>query len=264
MIHLSDIRVDSPRRVWLIVAVVTICAILVALLVTGILLWICGLHSTPIPYVIAGVIPLLIVPSVTYVLARIAYKLTVTQEDLLRLARTDELTGLHNRRSFFEQGHVWVQAATERRQILGLLLLDADNFKSVNDTFGHMAGDEALRYLAQQIRRCTTAEDIVARFGGDEFAVLRFGATHVQMAELAAAIQANLRAVPFIYHHHLSPLSLSTGVADTESIPTFDALMSAADIALYHRKGMGLLVAQNGLLVDHHTPSILLDEHGVS
>ncbi|MCB0064837.1 MAG: GGDEF domain-containing protein [Caldilineaceae bacterium] len=220
-----------------------------------------GLPSAWTTYLVAGVVPLLIVPSVTYVLARTAYALTVTQAELLRLIHTDDLTALHNRRSLIDQGQSLVHKAAQEEQVLGLLLLDVDNFKHVNDSFGHMAGDEALCYLAQQIRNCTHADDLVARFGGDEFAVLRWGATHMEMADLAAAIQANLIAAPFIYQNHPCPLSVSAGVADTEKADTFDALLSATDVALYKRKGIELLTVQNGRVADYAAAPFRLNEN---
>ncbi len=249
------IRVDSPLRVWFFVFLVTLFATVSSLIVVAVVLWISGFGTPPITYVIAGVVPLLVVPPVTYVLAQIAYELTCTQEELLRLAHTDELTGLYNRRAFFEQGNALIDQAMAAGVVVGLLLIDADNFKQVNDSFGHIAGDEALRYLAQTIVACAAPKDVVARFGGDEFAVLRFNTTHSEMATLVQVTRTKLIQNQFIYRDTPLTLSISTGVADSATYGTFDSLLLATDIALYDDKAVRrpaeLLNHTNGL----HSPS---------
>ncbi len=236
MKHPLGIRVDSPRRVWFFVLLVTLFATFASLITVAVVLWLGDVGSPPMIYVVAGVAPLLVVPPVTYVLAQIAYELTCTQEELLRLARTDDLTGLENRRAFFEHGNTLLTEAAAAQLTVGLLLIDADNFKQVNDTYGHAAGDEALRHLAQTIVACAAPQDIVARFGGDEFAVLRRNGTQTAMATLAVAIQGALAKDQFIYRANALALAVSIGVADSADYPTFDSLLLATDIALYEAK----------------------------
>ena len=255
------IRVDSPLRVWLFVFLVTLFATISSLILVALVLWLSGFGTPPTTYLIAGVVPLFVVPPVTYVLAQIAYKLTCMQEELLRLANTDELTGLYNRRAFFEQGNALISAAMVPGVSVGLLLIDADNFKQVNDSFGHAAGDDALRYLAQTIVASAAPNDVVARFGGDEFAVLRFNATHLEMDKLAKVLRTELRQNCFNYCNTPLTLAISTGVADSKSYHTFDSLLLATDIALYADKAKRchpeLLDHSNGL---HSLPSVSLVE----
>ncbi|HRW06610.1 MAG TPA: GGDEF domain-containing protein [Caldilineaceae bacterium] len=236
MKHPLGIRVDSPWRVWFFVLLVTLFATFSSLITVAVALRLTGFGSLPITYVIAGVVPLFVMPPVTYVLAQIAYELTCTQEELLRLARTDELTGIFNRRAFFEQGNRMIQHAEFEERPVGLLLIDADNFKQVNDSFGHAAGDHALRHLAQTIAAVAKPEDVVARFGGDEFAVLRHNASKADMAVLAASIQSALACQEFIYQNHRIALAISTGVADSTAVSSFDGLLLATDMALYGDK----------------------------
>ncbi len=255
------IRVDSPLRVWLFVVLVTLFAAISSLIVVALVLWLSGFGTPPTTYLIAGVVPLLVVPPVTYVLAQIAYELTCTQEELLRLANTDELTGLYNRRVFVDQGNALISEAALSGLFVGLLMIDVDNFKQVNDSFGHAAGDDALRYLAQTIVACAAPGDVVARFGGDEFAVLRNNATYEEMAKLAKVLRSELRQNCFIYRNIPLTLAISIGMADTERYSTFDSLLLATDIALYEDKAKQrqteLLDHTNG----HHShPSISLAE----
>ncbi len=236
MNHPLGIRIDSRWRVWSFVALVTGAIALTSWLATAALLWLGQFDVVRPVLIITGLVPLLIIFPVLYWLARALHQLTIAQVELQRLAHTDDLTGLSNRRAFFQQGDALIHAAVQEQQPLGLLFFDADNFKHVNDTLGHLAGDKALRYLAQSIASCVAEGDLVARFGGDEFAVLRCGATRLEMAELAALIQNQLDTQPFVYRNIPFPLSMSAGVADTEQVRTFDDLLSATDVALYHRK----------------------------
>lgn len=253
MKHPLGIRVDSPWRVWFFVFLVTLFATFSSLITVAVVLRLSGFGSPPITYLIAGIVPLFVMPPVTYVLAQIAYELTCTQEELLRIARTDELTGISNRRAFFEQGNVLIQQAKREAFCVGLLLIDADNFKQVNDSFGHAAGDDALRYLAQTISSVAEPADVVARFGGDEFAVLRRNGTKREMAALAVAIRARMTQHQFIYQNHPISLAISTGAADSTSLTSFEGLLLATDMALYDDKaGRRVAVAPHHMNGSNH------------
>lgn len=247
MEQLLGIRVDSPRRVWVFVFLVTLFTTGFSLMLTALVLWFNGFGTPPFTYVIAGVVPLFVMPPVTYILARVAYELTCTQEKLLRLANTDELTGLYNRRAFFARGALLINEAMATGVVVGLLLIDADNFKQVNDSFGHIAGDDALRHLAQTIVACAAPQDVVARFGGDEFAILRMNATAAEMATLVEEIRSELVQNRFFYCNIPLTLAVSTGVADSATYRTLDSLLLATDIALYEDKAK----RQASLLPDH-------------
>ena len=238
------IRVDTPLRLWLFVLSVTLFAMIASVVTIALILWLSGYQSSPIAYLIGGAVPLIVMPPVTYILAQIAYELTCAQEELIRQAYTDDLTGLYNRRAFFEHGNTMVSKATERGVIVGLLLLDVDNFKQINDSFGHLAGDEALRHLAQMILRCTVPTDVVSRFGGDEFGILRCNATHAEMSALSASIQTELLYDQPIYRTSPLELSVSAGVADSTVAATFDTLLLSADIAFYSSKGHNHIATQ--------------------
>jgi len=229
-------HVNSPLRIWVFVFQVTLLAIFISLLAVAAVLWFSGLGTPPLAYLIAGVVPLFVVLPVTYRVANIAYQLTRTQEELFNLARIDELTGLHNRRAFFEQGNRLIAEASANGVAVGLLLIDADNFKQVNDSLGHIAGDDALRNLAQTITACAAPDDLVVRFGGDEFALLRLNATGAEMAALVDVIRRALAEAPFVYRSTTVTLAISAGVADSMTYQSFDSLLLAADIALYDDK----------------------------
>ena len=104
--------------------------------------------------------------------ARLELDLETARVELLQIANTDPLTGLYNRRHFFEHAEVEFQRARRREHGIAILLLDVDEFKSINDNHGHDAGDEVMRSLSVVLHREVRAFDLVARFGGDEFIVM--------------------------------------------------------------------------------------------
>ena len=105
-----------------------------------------------------------------YARLRAAERLAAMQRELIRLATIDPLTGLCNRRGFFEQASEACARATAPDGSLSAIILDIDNFKQINDSYGHETGDEAIRVCAQP-RACLN-EAVVGRLGGDEFALL--------------------------------------------------------------------------------------------
>jgi len=158
----------------------------------------------------------------------------VTVEEQLRyMADHDALTGLFNRRRLEEELERHI--ARGRRYGMGgaLLLLDLDDFKQVNDGFGHRAGDRVLTAVAVILRHRLRESDIVARFGGDEFAVLMPVGGATEAAELADLLA---RAVHDDVTTPAGPLSASVGIALFEESATPDEILSRADDAMYTDK----------------------------
>ena len=157
-------------------------------------------------------------------------------------ASFDPLTRLANRTLF---GELVGQALTEaaRPQEVALLLIDLDDFKTVNDTLGHAAGDELLIIAAGRIREGIRIDDIAARLGGDEFALLLRKATEAEAAQTAERILANLARPARIQDHagqfHDLVVRASIGVAAAEAGDDLDSLMRDADIAMYAAKDRG-------------------------
>ena len=151
-------------------------------------------------------------------------------------ALTDGLTGCYNRRSFEMQLERDLHLATRLRQPLSLIMLDVDNFKQVNDTYGHEAGDQALRTLADCLREELRGVDSAARFGGDEFAVI------LPQADLEGArlVGERLRARIEQTDGEFGSISASFGIATFPlHASSRDTLVVAADRALYSAKHGG-------------------------
>jgi diguanylate cyclase (GGDEF)-like protein/PAS domain S-box-containing protein len=170
-------------------------------------------------------------------LAETSAALRAQAQELRRLADTDMLTGCLNRRALFELAG-GVPSPTE----VGLLLTDIDHFKSINDTYGHAAGDLALKHFATVVMRNIRETDTLARIGGEEFAVLLPGATIDATRVIAERIRAALAASPLVCEDGLViNMTVSIGVCLPESreLLDLDALLADADRRLYVAKREG-------------------------
>ncbi|WP_240530499.1 GGDEF domain-containing protein [Synechococcus sp. 63AY4M2] len=151
----------------------------------------------------------------------------------------DPLTGLHNRRFFLEQLEWEIPFALRHRLPLHLLYLDLDNFKLINDRWGHLAGDQALIQVARQLQDQVRQEDLLARMGGDEFALLVRGIPDSQILQLAGRLQQAVQSLPL---QGGIPLTCSIGVASLLRLPaetSAQSFLAAADQALYQAKRQG-------------------------
>jgi diguanylate cyclase len=177
---------------------------------------------------------------VAWVSRRMRANVRVAEERQRYLAVHDALTGLANRDAFNEA----LQRATRRATVaspgFALIFIDLDNFKRVNDTFGHTGGDALLQTVAQRLRMHVRSSDVVGRLGGDEFAVLlRTAAGQAGVTAIIAAILRDL-AEPFEYQGDRIAASASAGVALYPADGSTDeALLQAADAAMYHAKRLG-------------------------
>jgi two-component system cell cycle response regulator len=152
----------------------------------------------------------------------------------LEMAVTDPLTGLRNRR--YTRRHL---EGVLRQGGAAVLLLDVDRFKAVNDTYGHAAGDVVLREVAERLRAQIRASDVVARYGGEEFLVVMAGASAEEAEVVAERLRAAVCATPVLLDTRKLQVTVSIGIAIAEAGTGPDALVGAADEALYRAKGNG-------------------------
>lgn len=164
-------------------------------------------------------------------------ELKEANETITRLAATDELTSLSNRRSFNGLLASAISAAFRHTYPLSMLMVDLDHFKAVNDTFGHGEGDKVLQAFADLLRESIRAEDIAARWGGEEFIALL---PHTSR-EAAAALAERIRVAFEQYSGSVTPISLSAsfGVVQLQEGDDADTLVRRADDALYRAKREG-------------------------
>jgi diguanylate cyclase (GGDEF)-like protein len=161
-------------------------------------------------------------------------------EEMERLAQTDELTGLYNRRHFFFLAERELEKFNRYARPLSLVMLDIDHFKRVNDQFGHATGDGVLRAVAQRCRAAVRATDTLARIGGEEFAILMPETTLSNGADVAERLRGELRRAPVLHDGANVTVTVSLGVAEaTRTRNTVSGLFGAADRALYQAKRSG-------------------------
>ena len=166
-------------------------------------------------------------------------KRRVLEEELSFQATHDPLTHLTNRRLFVQRVDQALDAGGEVPDV-AVLFLDLDDFKTVNDSLGHAAGDALLIAVAGRIRSCLRERDVAARLGGDEFAVLLRETSTAVEAEAAAGRLAMALSVPIALEGTVVPVAASIGIAlPTAQITHVDDLLRAADIAMYGAKARG-------------------------
>ena len=172
---------------------------------------------------------------------RFAERLRDGVQHSMELAVTDGLTGLHNRRYLDVHFTALFEDAARRNAELAVLILDIDRFKSINDRFGHDAGDEVLREFAKRIGTMTRAVDLVARFGGEEIVVVVPDATVGDAKAVAERIRRTIEAMPFpIGPGTAIEVTVSIGVAARGAADAGSAdVMKRADVALYKAKDSG-------------------------
>lgn len=171
------------------------------------------------------------------------FRLERSKQALIHRSLHDALTGIWNRRAFDEKLERMWDEATDTGDVLALLLLDIDAFKTYNDTYGHLAGDACLERVANAIDKAVGEDGMTARYGGEEFAVLLRPRHARQPKEIAERIRQTVLKLN-IAHEMYTPLrkvSVSIGVAEHAPTPSGDKtdLIEAADQALYQAKQSG-------------------------
>lgn len=166
-------------------------------------------------------------------------RLISMRDELLIQATHDSLTGLWNRKACLDSlARELVRAAREKRTV-GLMLADLDHFKQINDTYGHLAGDQVLRAVALKIKAALRSYDTVGRYGGEEFLVICPGCDQGALLRRAEHLRASIAGEPVATPEGNIPISLSLGVAVASENGSQDALLKSADEALYRAKRAG-------------------------
>jgi diguanylate cyclase (GGDEF)-like protein len=171
---------------------------------------------------------------------QLSHELRIASDTADRLARTDELTGMKNRRAFYELAQQAFEQAARYERPLSLISLDIDHFKSINDTWGHAAGDAALRAIARVMTTTSRVTDIAGRVGGEEFAILLPETTTEAAVVHAERLRRDVADIVVSYDGVDIRLTCSMGVASRDEFTvSLDRLMARADAALYDAKAAG-------------------------
>jgi diguanylate cyclase (GGDEF)-like protein len=182
---------------------------------------------------ITAAICLVVATPIAYAIGHSHLELFRAKELADAMGRTDSLTGLSNRRALIEG------ADSALADVLALSIFDIDRFKSVNDAYGHLVGDAAIRAVGRMMQEELGALGLVARIGGEEFALLTLRASLEDMVEGLLAFRDRLRAAPILIGDVTLRVTVSAGVALRENGESFDRLYGLADRALYEAKAAG-------------------------
>ncbi|TCB76469.1 sensor domain-containing diguanylate cyclase [Acinetobacter sp. ANC 4177] len=158
-------------------------------------------------------------------------------QELYKLATQDNLTGLANRALFLDCLRQGLESAKKNKKVIGILMIDMDGLKPINDRYGHRAGDAALKEIGQRIASHTRNDDLVARLGGDEFAMILTNIADLDLATKAMNRIAETCGLPFAFENVSLKIGASIGLAVfPEDAQSIDQLMETADLKMYHNK----------------------------
>jgi two-component system cell cycle response regulator len=172
-------------------------------------------------------------------LRKMTESLSVRSQSLEHAAVTDSMTGMYNRRYFDEALSEYLKAFRSIDKPIGMVILDLDHFKSVNDTHGHDVGDEVLRRVAECLHVFTRYHDVVARLGGEEFAILSPNITERQLHTLADRIREAISQLTVKTGNVALRVTISAGIAIWDGTESGDELYRRADRQLYEAKRQG-------------------------
>ena len=161
-------------------------------------------------------------------------------EKTVKASRFDNLTGLYNRQSFDETLEREINRAKRHEKEISILFLDLDDFKEVNDSFGHQTGDEVLKQVAKIVLNEKRSEDLAARYGGEEIVVIMPETGKIDSLVLGERIRQRVEEMRFVFNGHTVRLTISGGLASfPENATDAESLLKCSDNALYRAKGSG-------------------------
>jgi diguanylate cyclase (GGDEF)-like protein len=159
---------------------------------------------------------------------------------VLSQATHDDLTGLLNRRAIFEQGERFAVLRSDVRPFVSLMLMDVDHFKNVNDTHGHLVGDEVLAGVAERLQEALRSGDLLGRYGGEEFLAMLVGGDHTAADAVASRTLDLMRNSPIVTSDGPLGITLSIGMSALASDERdLSGALQRADGALYESKRDG-------------------------
>ncbi|WP_435236662.1 GGDEF domain-containing protein [Psychromonas sp. PT13] len=165
---------------------------------------------------------------------------TQLEEQLNKLANRDDLTGLFNRRYFLSKAKEMLTQSQRYNTVLAMAIIDIDNFKNINDSFGHPTGDEVLKRLAKEYKQFFRESDIYGRIGGEEFAILLPQSSTNEALKTMDKFRQKISEQHYLFNGNTINITISIGLAVTSNnLTSIDELYSIADKALYQAKNNG-------------------------
>lgn len=229
-------RLGMWRATLAMTGIVTLLAVLISQAVISVV----GHGDRWIAVASATLCSLVLTPAIGSFILRLVFELDRVRERLTVLATHDDLTGIHNRRHFMAVVQREWDRARRYHTPAAMLLIDADHFKRVNDTHGHLCGDELLRSIAKAVGESLRQADVLARFGGEELIVFLPHTDPLGALDVAERVREQVQAVSVAWKDTTMSTTVSIGVAPMRAeLPSLDWMIHEADTALYAAKAAG-------------------------
>ena len=240
---MTGLRRTLPKRAWLriyrVTGAITLISVVLSVIFTNMIMETYSAGVNVQGLAVSIIMPLALGGPMTWFLVLKHEQLRHANDQLEHMASTDWLTACLNRGAFTGAVSSHLARRAPRGNGGALLIVDADDFKSVNDRFGHEAGDEALQLVACAIRKAVRGTDLVGRLGGEEFGIFLAESDAATADHVAERIRASVAAIAFAPGGTPCPLSVSIGGATYAEQAPFGELYRLADQHLYEAKNMG-------------------------
>ncbi len=227
------------------VAIITLIASLISVAVTAIAVFALNLAgfglNLPIAVILAAGVPLIVAPLLSWYLVGLLLRIYRIEEEMRSIASHDSLTGLLSRHAFFDRAANYVSLARRDQATFAVLIADLDHFKSINDHYGHPAGDAVLKLFADVVNSVARRSDIIGRIGGEEFAMLLPSTGKTEALEFSSRLHAAIHKAVLKHQDRIIEYTASIGLAASApgEADSIDGLLAQADRALYEAKRGG-------------------------
>jgi len=235
------------KTVALITVIVCTLTIVIYGVIALVLNYFVGYQPTLVGLIFPVITPLVITPIVSVFFVNLILKLHRLEGEVRELATDDALTGLLNRRTFLTATELMMNEALRHKTQFAVALLDLDFFKAINDTYGHVAGDEVLRTIGAICKKLPRKSDVVGRYGGEEFIFFLPNCDENNARTLCDRLHQAIRTTSVVFQDNTISITGSIGVfvhsggeiSHTGNLQGLDHFINLADIALYEAKDRG-------------------------
>lgn len=241
MIRRTIIKYGRVKSVIFLTCIFTLLTLLLISLLSNVFLSLDINYNYNVLYFTAFLIPLCITPLPGWYLVDQIHVLHHQEEKARKLSTYDSLTGLLNRHSFLEGAKHFFYLSERNKENFAVLIIDFDNFKKINDQYGHLAGDEVLKTFGNTAQRIARASDLIGRIGGEEFAILLPQTSQKNAYIFAERLRTTIHNTIVPYQGTLIRFSISIGIAENciNETKSFNEILDLADKALYISKENG-------------------------
>jgi len=223
------------------VTIITLVSCVLSIALTALLMTLFGMELDTLSLVISALVPLIVASTVSWGVVEVLFRVHRLEEEVRRVATYDMLTGVMTRRAFFNSAESALRIASRNKTPVSTLSIDIDDFKRINDSHGHSAGDAALCTFGTVLRECARKSDIVGRIGGEEFALLLPDTDLAGAVNFASKIRGAMQNAVIGTGNGILRFTVSIGAtqANESGAMTLESLLRQSDLALYRAKRSG-------------------------